>query len=686
MSFGSSDWKRLYRRAITMDRAEITDRVRQRASARIDFLRYKAGADFSVPLNLSAGDTPQFFFSQESVPGLCTRLLRQFPGPAELIVRRADQICQHRFDLLGYKDLDYGAEIDWHCDRVHGIRAPRKPWYRLKYLEFSEVGDSKVTWELNRHQHLVTLAKAFRLTNNPKYAEELFRQWHHWHAENPYPIGINWASSLEVALRSISWLWVYFLLADSPVLHSGFRSDWLRSLAVSGRPIERYLSTYFSPNTHLLGEAVALFFIGTLCPEIPPARTWQRRGWEIVQAQAKRQVRSDGLHFEQSTYYHVYALDFFLHTAVLASLNQIPIPSEFDRAILRMLEILAALARVGPVPRFGDDDGGRLFDPSRNQPAHLLDPLATGAVLFGRGDFKVLAHGPREETLWLLGQSGLDEFERLPSTLPKKDSVAFQESGLYVLSNGDCERQIVVDAGPQGADTAGHGHADALSVVASRGGRELLIDSGTFQYVGKDSERDRFRGTRAHNTLLVDGRDQVKPRGPFGWQRLPRIQAEGWIVGKCFDLFVGSHDGYSVLPSPAVHRRFVFSLHSEFWLVRDLVQGFGKHQIDLLWHLAPDLRPHHADPDSFLAENSGLQFMTAESHGWTRTMEEQPYSPAYGQQRNHNVLHFATRTQLPAEFVTLLQPIDNPAPCQRRLITIPQSAASPVVGYRYQSA
>jgi hypothetical protein len=135
-----------------------------------------------------------------------------------------------------------------------------------------------------------------------------------------------------------------------------------------------------------------------------------------------------------------------------------------------------------------------------------------------------------------------------------------------------------------------------------------------------------------------------------------------------------------------VHRRFVFSLHSEFWLVRDLVQGFGKHQIDLLWHLAPDLRPHHADPDSFLAENSGLQFMTAESHGWTRTMEEQPYSPAYGQQRNHNVLRFATRAQLPAEFVTLLQPIDNPAPCQRRLITIPQSAASPVVGYRYQSA
>lgn len=687
MNFGSADWKRLYRRAIKMDRAEIVDRIRQRTAARIDFVRYKAGADFSVPLDFSPGGfQPQFFFNPESVYSLCARLRRQFPQTAELIIGRAEQICQHRFDLLGYKNLEYGAEIDWHCDRVHGICAPREPWYRVRYLEFSQVGDSKVIWELNRHQHMVTLAKAFRLTNDHKYAEELFRQWHHWHGQNPYPIGINWASSLEVAFRSISWLWVYFLLADSPVLPSGFRADWLRSLAVSGRHIERYLSTYFSPNTHLLGEAVALFFIGTLCPEIPASSNWQQKGWKIVQQEAARQVRPDGLHFEQAIYYHVYALDFFLHTSVLASLNEIKVPLEYVRTIERMLDALAMLVSGGTVPRFGDDDGGRLFDPARNEAVHVLDPLATGAVLFSRGDFKSIAGGPPEETLWLLGEPGLDEFETLSSIPFKAESRSLPESGHYVMTSDDPARQLVIDAGPQGVDSAGHGHADALSVTASCAGRSLLIDPGTFEYAGDQAWRDRFRGTGSHNTLMIAGLDQVECRGPFGWQRLPNVEAEGWIVGKSFDLFVGSHDGYTRLPNPVVHRRFVFSLKSGFWLIRDLMSGSGEHPLDLFWHLAPELRLDPIHTDYFAHEaGGGIQIVTVQGNDWVRTIERQPHSPVYGSRETHTAVHFATRKQLPVEFVTVLQPVQRGEPMERTLSNIPASRAGSAVGYRYQS-
>ena len=507
-----ADWKRISARLKTMSRAELADRMRQQTTARLDFWRYKAGVGVRPRFrSLVAGPVRQFFFSPEQVPELCSRLRQLFPDTAKQIIQRAERISEHRFDLLGYEAVDYGAEIDWHSDRVHGKRAPFKPWFQINYLDFAEVGDSKVTWELNRHQHLVTLAKAYRLTDDQNFAAELFRQWEHWHAKNPYPLGINWASSLEVAFRSLSWIWVYFLLADSPALPMVFRRSWLRSLAISGRHIEKYLSTYFSPNTHLLGEAIALFFIGVLCPEISSAERWQKRGWEIIQQQAARQVRADGWHFEQSTYYHVYALDFFLHSAVLASLNQIPLPVEFDGTMRRMLEALATLARGGAVPRLGDDDGGRLFDPSRNRAAHLLDPLATGAVLYQRGDFKKLAGGPREETLWLLGEAGIEEFENLPDTPPSRDSIAFPATGLYVMAGSDPQRQFVVDAGPQGADTAGHGHADALSLTASASGQELLIDPGTFEYVGDGSDRDRFRGTGAHNTLLIAGRDQANP-------------------------------------------------------------------------------------------------------------------------------------------------------------------------------
>jgi len=686
MSSGPSGWKRVYRRVLEMDRAEIADRIRQQATARLDVLRYKAGADFAPRMNPPVtGPQPRFFFSPDAVPGLCAKLRQLFPEAAEQIVERAERMCEHRFDLLGFDAVDYGPDIDWHCDRVHGKRAPRKPWFRMKYLDFAEVGDSKVTWELNRHQHLVTLAKAFRLSGDQKFVSELFRQWEHWHVENPYPIGINWASSLEVAFRSLSYLWVYFLLANSPVMSEGFRAALIRSLAVSGHHIDCYLSTYFSPNTHLLGEAVALFFIGTLCPEIPAARRWQQRGWQIVQQEAERQVQNDGMHFEQSVYYHVYALDFFLHSAVLASVNHIPAPSQSDRTLERMLEALSLLARGGTVPQLGDDDGGRLFDPARNRRTHLLDPLATGAVLFGRGDFKMLAGGPREETLWLLGEAGLEEFDRLAPVAPTHNSVAFRASGLYLMTGDHPDRQLVIDAGPQGAHTAGHGHADALSLTASSGGHDLLIDSGTLEYVGADGERNRFRGTKAHNTLLVANQDQAEPKGPFSWGRLPKVEAEGWIVGQTFDLFAGSHDGYSRLPNAVIHRRFAFSLKSGFWLVRDQALGFGEYQLDLRWHLAPGLDPVGGQEKVFFGDGHGLRFVTVEGSGWTESAEELPNSPVYGKKENHNVLHFATKAQLPTEFITLMVPATDASRSEQKLTRIGKSS-SPAAGYCYKTA
>ena len=260
----------------------------------------------------------QAFSKRWSPPPTC-RLIPStaapvFPDPPPLrSLDEAGRICRHRFDLLGYKDLDFGTPIDWHLDPVHGKRAPRKPWRQIPFLDFDQVGDHKIIWELNRHQHLVTLAQA-------GFRDEILAQWTHWQSENPYPIGINWASALEVAFRALSWLWVRHLIGD-------FHPDLIPALHLHGWYIERFLSTYFSPNTHLLGEGVALFSIGTMCPQIAEARRWLTRGWEIVLEQAETQVRPDGFHFEQSVYYHIYALDFFQFARNLAAKNAIASPT-----------------------------------------------------------------------------------------------------------------------------------------------------------------------------------------------------------------------------------------------------------------------------------------------------------------------------------------------------------------------
>jgi hypothetical protein len=252
------------------------------------------------------------------------------------------------------------------------------------------------------------------------------------------------------------------------------------------------------------------------------------------------------------------------------------------------------------------------------------------------------------------------------------------------MAGDDLKRQLVIDAGPQGAHTAGHGHADALSLTANDGGCELLVDSGTFEYVGADGERNHFRGTRAHNTLLIAGQDQAEPRGPFSWGRLPHVQAEGWISGKTFDLFMGSHDGYTRSPNAVVHRRYVFSLKSGAWLVRDLALGHGEHQLDLFWHLGPELKQVNGEKNLFLRDGRGLRFLTVEGCGWTETVERQSLSPVYGRKEDHDVLHFTTQAHLPVEFVTLMIAGANATLSEQRLTRI--ASHSSVAGYGYQAA
>src|SRR5215471_2637143 len=205
----NKSWVRLAARVREMSWDELRERARQEIAKRSDFVKSQLGARVAANSSDSlSGNRGRFFFDSAAVPQILEHLRRELPDVVEEIVHQADEICRHRFDLLGYNGVEYGPEIDWHLDAVHAKHAPQRPWYKIRYLDFDEVGDSKVTWELNRHQHLVTLAKAYRLTGQLHYALELFEQWYGWQEQNPYPIGINWASSLEVAFRSLSWLWV----------------------------------------------------------------------------------------------------------------------------------------------------------------------------------------------------------------------------------------------------------------------------------------------------------------------------------------------------------------------------------------------------------------------------------------------------------------------------------------------
>lgn len=657
-------WSKIVQRATMMSWDELVTRARQEMAKRTDLILSLMGTRFvEEPDGSSPDRCGHFFFEQADTPSILDFLRRRLPDVVGEIVHQAERICRHRFDLLGYRDVDYGSKIDWHLDAVHGKRAPQCASYKVPYLDFNQVGDAKITWELNRHQHLVTLAKAYRLTGRPQFALELFQQWYDWQQQNPYLIGINWASSLEVAFRSLSWLWISHLLQDCPILPAGFMSDVKRALMLNGRHIARFLSTYFSPNTHVLGESVALFFIGTLYPGSAAAQQWQREGWQIVLQEAQRQVRPDGMHFEHSTYYHTYAVDFFLHARALASLNGIPIPAAFDRTIEEMLDVICCLSSSGPLPRLGDDDGGRVFDPRRNRLKHMLDPLAPGAVLFNREDFKTAASHLTEEAIWLFGVEAARQLEDLPNDRRTPTSFALEPSGIHVMASSEpAAQQLVINAGPSEPGRQGHRHADALSVQLAVNGHAVLIDPGTFAYVGGDGERDQFRGTAGHNSVQVDGLSQGEPDGPFGWRDLRRADVNRWVMGSTFDFFEGKHNGYGRLPDPVEHRRYIFYLKPHFWLVRDVLSGADVHQVGVHWHFSEGYLTPERDGVTFLSDNQiavGLIF--GSNHAWSHEVCKRWYSPEYGRKELAPFLSSSTKALLPVELATLLVPMSTTA-------------------------
>jgi len=551
-------------------------------------------------------------------------------------IRIADEIVQHRFPLLGIV-LETGGEIHWRRDYASG-RETRALYFRLiPYLNAAKAGDHKIIWEINRHQHLVLLAQAHLLSGRQDFFDEIVRQLHSWIEQNPFQRGMNWSSALEVALRALSWIWVHHLVGDR--FEGAFRRRFLDGLYRHGLHLEANFSFYFSPNTHLLGEAVALHALGKLFPNFPRASRWERTGASVAAAELDRQVHEDGSHFEQSSYYHVYALDMFLFHAILLR------PSEAVCKILtRMAVFLDAL--LGPsrvLPFLGDDDGGRFFHPYGTRNQFGLATLATAGILLNRHAWVGDPRHLWEQAAWWLGPpKQVASLER-----PAAASTRFADSGLVVMAKDGV--QLIADAGPFGPGNAGHSHADTLSLLLRQDAEQILIDPGTYTYVADPVWRDRFRGTAAHNTVRIDERDQALPVRPFAWKSPPEVKVTRWESSTEWDL-LGATCSYAGFR----HRRtIVFSKSGLLIVVLDRVEGGpGEHRIEQFWHFG--VAVEQCSPQGFRAGTRTL--MAFDPSSKPRLFEGGDYgwvSPAMGVKTPAPVVCVEMRATLPASLTTV---------------------------------
>jgi hypothetical protein len=621
-------------------------------------------------MNFHSLDEAGFF--KGAVSRLTMALLdKRIPGTRAQTIARADDICRGYFNILGFPSIEYGDPIDWHLDPVSGKRAPELHWSRIDALDFKQVGDSKVIWELNRHQWAVTLGQAYRFTGDERYADTFVTYIKGWMLANPPGMGINWASSLEAALRMISWCWALFLFQGSKAISPMMFSEMLEWIRVHMRHIERYLSYYFSPNTHLTGEALALFYVGVLFPELDGAARWRELGQSILLEQLDRQVRADGVYFEQSTCYQRYTVDIYLHYMILAERCGIAVPDSIRQSVQRMIDFLVAVSGLeGSVPQIGDADGGALLPLTQRTPADFRGLFATAAALFNRPDYAWAAGGVTPELFWLLGSDGRKTFDTLSPMPPGNAPTRVFADGGYVVMRSDWEptaHRLILDVGPLGCNiSGGHGHADLLSIQCAAFGQPCLIDPGTYGYTSDEYWREHFRSSMAHNTVTVDGMSQAESAGPFKWHRRPGARLRRWLSTAEFDLADADHDAYHRLPDPVTHRRRVLFSKPRYWMIIDEMVAKLEHRVDLCFQFAASTRLTLESDDWVTVrqkDGSGCYLLvlgatplqrqqfngeTGLAQGWA--------SSDYGRREPAPALRYSSENKLPMSFITFLVP------------------------------
>ena len=516
----------------------------------------------------------------------------------------ADRIAAGRFDLFALRDADLGSPPRWNRDPRSGIEAPLTFGKSLDYRDAGRIGDIKYLWELNRHLHLVTLAQAYALSGETRYFAVLREHLESWIASCPFRSGPNWSSALEAAIRLINWSVAWQLLGGAhspPLAHpdaSRFRQSWLESVYRHAQFIRGHFSSHSSANNHLIGEAAGLFVAALTWPHWPIAGEWRAEAKAILAREALLQNAPDGVNREQAVSYQQFVLDLLLQAFLAGRANGEEFPASFGSRIEAMIEYLASIMDAGGnVPMIGDSDDALVvrLDPTRDGYAYRSH-LAAGALLFHRGDLKAKAGALDDKTGWLFGEGSDAAFQALAADgAPLPARRTFPHGGYYILGcdfeTGD-EIRLVADAGALGyLGIAAHGHADALAFTLSVGGEEFLIDPGTYAYHTHRRWRDYFRGTSAHNTVRIDGRDQSQSGGNFMWVRKANARCDLWASSDEQDVFEGTHDGYTRLPDPVAHRRRItLDKRRRRVIVEDVLRMAGTHDVELYFHCSERCR------------------------------------------------------------------------------------------------
>ena len=521
-------------------------------------------------------ESPAFFVSRSSL--FMDAFRERFPGEkdGEQILTSASLAAAGKIVCFSRWIGDYGYPLDWHRNPVRGVSWPSDV-HCSKIMAFEpSCGDIKMTWELNRFPHIFALARAYALTRDSRWARVFCEHLISWEDSNTFRAGANWSSGQELAIRSLAWIFGLHVFGHDDSFRENDFQRVMRLLHNHAEHIGRNISfaRYAVHNNHLIGEALGLFAVGSLFPWFEKSEAWKETGKNLLENVCLNQFYDDGGYCQLSHNYHRLALHYYLWACRIGECSNNRLSSRIYEILDRSAAYLSAFMNVdGMLPNWGANDGA-LLNPWTNCEFADFRPLLT-AIRYLTSGKRAFPSGPwDEELLWFFGTealtAGVESY--------KRTSCNFPVSGLQILRR-DGENFLVMRCGTVRDRFA---QADQLHVDIWWKGLNVAIDGGSYVYNDELQYHRHFVGTRSHNTVVVDGRDQMHLHRRFKWlfwtkASLLSFDPKGEVTGE--------HYGYERLKGRIVHRRRVTFLPDGSCLVKDSLSQKrpAEHEFMLHW-------------------------------------------------------------------------------------------------------
>jgi hypothetical protein len=475
-----------------------------------------------------------------------------------------------------------------------------------------------------------------------------------WIDTNPLQHGLNWFYPLEISIRLLAWTVAFQFFRSSPEFREKAGKAFLKSLWQQADFLSGHLQTTRNdvPNNHMMAELVGLVLVGSVFPEFRAAAAWCETGLRLLTQQATAQTHSDGVNKEQAIGYHRFVAELLLLIVARSRQSALPHESILENTLERMLDyVLFTLTPVGTAPLWGDSDYGRVLGLGQNKDFWDFRPiLSAGAALFGRPDWKFASGRFDEEAFWLLGSEGLDTWEKLDVRPPQQTSCAFPHAGLYVIRDtwaGDTDVAFF-RCGPfglGGEEHCAHAHCDLLSFVLWVNGQPILEDSGTYIYSG--TWRNHFRLTSAHNTVMVDGREQAIPKPYFNWRQVPEAKCIDWTGERVI--------GTLTYSGPVMFMRELAHPQSGVWHLVDKFKGHDEHVMEWFFHFVTGLDLQlNAEEHVLTVLKEGRSFLIVHipDNGILCQLRNDWYSYKYGVKQRNRVLYARWQGKLENEGIS----------------------------------